>query len=212
MAERLLTQLNSLEAGETPSDGGPGDRVLLDLLHERLALKADDQGLLDIAYRTVDSPVGPLLLAATNRGLLRVAFEREDHDSVLETLATKVSARILRSPSRLDVAARELDEYFSGKRRYFDLLLDLQLSTGFRRSVLDHLPEIRFGHTVSYAVVADLAGSPKAVRAVGTACATNPLPLVLPCHRVVRSDGTPGAYVGGADTKLDLLKREGVVL
>ncbi len=184
----------------------------LDLLHERLVLKAHDDGLLEIAYRIVDSPVGPLLLAATNQGLLRVAFERENHDSVLEILSAKVSPRILHSPSQLDSAAQEIDEYFAGRRTYFDLSLDLQLSTGFRRTVLGHLPEISFGDTASYADVAALAGSPKAVRAVGTACATNPLPIVLPCHRVVRSDGTPGAYVGGADTKLDLLNRESVNL
>jgi methylated-DNA-[protein]-cysteine S-methyltransferase len=127
---------------------------------------------------------------------------------VLARLAERVSPRVLRAPSRLDDAARELDEYFTGRRRDFDLTLDLQLTRGFRRAVLAHLREIAYGATESYAVVAAAAGSPAAVRAVGTACATNPLPLVVPCHRVVRSDGSPGQYVGGADAKQVLLTME----
>jgi methylated-DNA-[protein]-cysteine S-methyltransferase len=164
--------------------------------------------LLDIAYRTVDTPVSTLLLAATEDGLVRVAFAREDHDAVLEKLATKVSPRLLRAPARLDPVVRQLAEYFDGTRHVFDLPLDLQLSTGFRRAVLAHLPEIRYGHTESYAQVAAAAGSPRAVRAVGSACATNPLPVVVPCHRVVRSDGTHGGYVGGEDAKRTLLTLE----
>jgi len=170
-------------------------------LHERLALAADEAGILDVAYRTVDSPVGALLLAATERGLVRVAYAREDHDAVLDQLATRVSPRVLRAPARLDTAARELDEYFAGRRDAFDLPLDLQLAHGFRRTVLTYLPGIGYGTTASYAAVAAAAGSPRAMRAVGTACATNPLPVVVPCHRVTRSDGTLGQYVGGADAK-----------
>ena len=177
-------------------------------LHERLVAAAQRDGLLDLAYRTFDSPVGTLLLAATEEGLVRVAYDREDHDAVLAKLASAVSPRILRAPARLDGVARQLDEYFAGGRRLFDLPLDLRLSRGFRRAVLAHLPEIRYGHTESYAQVAAAAGSPKAVRAVGTACATNPLPVVVPCHRVVRSDGSFGGYVGGEDAKRTLLALE----
>jgi methylated-DNA-[protein]-cysteine S-methyltransferase len=127
---------------------------------------------------------------------------------VLAGLAGTISPRVLRAPARLDAAARELDEYFAGRRRSFDLPLDLRLAQGFRRSVLDALPGIGYGSTASYAAVARLAGSPAAVRAVGTACARNPLPLVIPCHRVVRSDGTPGQYAGGPTAKQTLLTLE----
>ncbi len=127
---------------------------------------------------------------------------------MLARLADTVSPRILQAPARLDPAARQLDEYFAGGRRTFDLPLDFRLSRGFRRAVLAHLPEIGYGSTESYAQVAAAAGSPKAVRAVGTACATNPLPVVVPCHRVVRSDGSFGGYVGGEEAKRTLLTLE----
>jgi len=152
--------------------------------------------------------VGPLLLAATAQGLVRVAFTIENHDNVLNALATQLSPRILSAPQRLDTAAREIDEYFAGRRREFDLPLDFSLSKGFRRSVLSHLTDIGYGHTASYAAVAAAAGSPRAVRAVGTACATNPLPVVVPCHRVVRSDGSSGGYRGGPAAKQTLLALE----
>ena len=177
-------------------------------LHEQLTRAAQADGILDVAYRTMDTPVGPLLLAATDQGLVRVAFAREDHDAVLQSLADHISPRVLRFPARLDVAARELDEYFAGQRHRFDLPLDWRLSAGFRRAVLSHLPEIGYGHTASYGAVARLAGNPRAVRAVGTACATNPLPVVIPCHRVVRSDGSMGGYRGGPDAKRTLLTLE----
>ena len=115
---------------------------------------------------------------------------------------------MLAAPARLETTARELDEYFAGRRRAFDVPLDWQLSAGFRSTVLHHLPEIGYGHTATYAAVAELAGNPKAVRAVGSACATNPLPVVVPCHRVVRSDGTMGGYRGGLDAKRLLLAME----
>lgn len=177
-------------------------------LHTRLATAAQRDGVLDVAYRIVDSPVGPLLVAATELGLVRVAFAVEGHDDVLQRLADRVSPRILLAPGRLDVAARELDEYFAGVRTAFDLPLDWRLSAGFRSTVLHHLPEIAYGHTASYARVAELAGNPKAVRAVGSACATNPLPVVVPCHRVVRSDGAMGGYLGGVEAKHILLTLE----
>ena len=180
----------------------------LSRLHSRLAAAAQQDGVLDVAYRVIDSPVGPLLLAATEQGLIRVAFALEGHDTVLQSLADKVSPRILSAPGRLDAAAREIDEYFAGRRHVFGVPLDWRLSAGFRRTVLGHLPEIGYGHTASYTAVAQLAGSPRAVRAVGTACATNPLPVVVPCHRVVRADGSMGGYRGGPEAKRALLTLE----
>jgi len=180
----------------------------LSALHDRLAVSAAAEGMLDVAYRTLDTPVGALLLAATGRGLIRVAYATEGHDKVLQTLAKRISPRILHAPRRLDLAASEIDEYFAGQRRRFDLPLDLSLSTGFRRAVLSHLPDIGYGHTATYAAVAAAAGSPRAVRAVGTACATNPLPVVVPCHRVIRADGSFGGYLGGPAAKRALLELE----
>lgn len=177
-------------------------------LHARLVAEAARAGVLDVAYRTIDTPLGSLLLAATESGVVRVAYAREGHDAVLAALASRVSPRILRAPARLDEVSRQLDEYFAGRRTAFELPLDLRLAKGFRRAVLAHLPTIAYGHTESYAQVAEAAGSPKAVRAVGTACATNPLPVIVPCHRVVRSDGSFGGYVGGPEAKRTLLTLE----
>jgi methylated-DNA-[protein]-cysteine S-methyltransferase len=187
----------------------PADTDALAGLHRKLERAAEEQDLLDVAYTTVDSPVGTLLLAATPRGIARVAYDVEDHDHVLETLASKLSPRVLRAPKRLDAAARELDEYFGGRRRAFDLPLDLSLSKGFRLLVQRHLPEIGYGQTRSYRQVAELVGNPRAVRAVASACSSNPLPVVVPCHRVVLSDGRSGDYVGGAGVKTTLLALEG---
>lgn len=177
-------------------------------LRARLAAEAEADGLLDVAYRVVDSPIGPLLVAVTYDGLARVAFENEGHDEVLEELAAAISPRILAAPRRTDPVARQLDEYFAGRRRQFDLEVDLRLASGFRRLVLDRLRQVDFGHTVSYGELARAAGSPKAVRAAGSACATNPVPLVVPCHRVVRSDGSIGQYRGGPEAKRALLALE----
>ena len=177
-------------------------------LHARLVAAAENAGILDVAYRTVDTPVGPLLLAATETGLVRVAYVRDNQDAVLEQLASTISPRVLLAPGRLDLAATEMEEYFAGRRRLFDLPLDFRLAHGFRRTVLAQLGQIGYGQTASYAAVAAAAGNPKAVRAVGTACATNPLPVVLPCHRVVRSDGAIGGYVGGPEAKRTLLRME----
>ncbi|MPV37413.1 methylated-DNA--[protein]-cysteine S-methyltransferase [Georgenia subflava] len=180
----------------------------LDRLHARLVADAQARGELDVAYRTLDSPVGKLLLAATDSGLVRVAFAVEDHATVLSELATRVSPRILHAPQRLDVAVRQLEEYFAGRRRVFDLALDLRLATGFRREVLAHLPEIGFGRTATYTELAAAAGRPLAVRAAASACATNPVPLVVPCHRVLRADGSVGGYRGGPAAKQTLLALE----
>jgi methylated-DNA-[protein]-cysteine S-methyltransferase len=181
----------------------------LPALHGRLAEAAGAHGLLDVAYRTLDTPIGPLLLAATDRGLVRVALPAEDPDSVLLALAARISPRVLHAPARLDDAARELEEYFDGSRRAFDLALDWRLSSGFRSTVLHHLSDIAYGQVASYAEVARMTDSPNAVRAVGSACATNPLPVVIPCHRVVRSDGSLGGYLGGIEAKRTLLSLEG---
>jgi len=187
---------------------GAADDAALDQLRARLAQQAEADDLLDVAYRTMDSPVGPLLLAATAAGLVRVAFECENHDDVLVELSTAISPRILRSSRRVDDVARQIDEYFAGRRRVFEVPVDLQLSKGFRRAVLTHLLEIPYGGRESYALVARSAGNPAAVRAAGSACANNPIPLVVPCHRVVRSDGTYGQYRGGPEAKHMLLTME----
>lgn len=187
----------------------PVDPADLKRLHARLERDAQNGDLLDIAYRTVDSALGPLLLAATPLGLLRVAFANESRDAVLQNLAARISPRVLEAPARLDPVARQLEEFFAGRRRSFDVALDWSLSQGFRRTVLERLNvDIGYGTTTSYATLARLSGSPKAVRAVGTACATNPIPIVVPCHRVIRSDGTVGAYRGGPHAKRVLLDLE----
>jgi methylated-DNA-[protein]-cysteine S-methyltransferase len=177
-------------------------------LHDQLVAAADADQLLDVAYRTVDSPVGTLLLAATDQGLVRVAYQVEHHDQVLQSLAQRVSPRILHAPRRLDQVARQLAEYFEGERREFVLPLDFRLAHGFRREVLGRLRMINYGRTESYSQVAAATSHPRAVRAVGTACASNPLPVIVPCHRVLRSDGKLGGYIGGLQTKAALLSLE----
>ena len=209
MTDNLMpapTTVSSLSSLSAPSS--TDDDAALRALHARLSAAAHQQGLLDVAYRTVDSPVGDLLLAATEQGLVRVAFAVEGHDTVLARLAEAISPRILAAPARLDAAAREVDEYFAGRRTRFELALDYRLANGFRRDVIMRLADIGYGRTASYAAVAAAAGNPKAVRAVGTACARNPLPIVLPCHRVVRSDGGTGGYRGGPAAKRTLLGLE----
>ena len=170
--------------------------------------RADDEGLVEVAVARTDSPIGTLTLAATPEGLVRVAFPRET-ETILEELADTVSPRVVELPRRLDLARRELDEYFDGNRTVFDLPVDLRLAHGFRRQVLEMLfAEITFGETVSYGELAALAGSPRAHRAVGSAMATNPVPIVVPCHRVLRSGGALGGYGGGLDVKRYLLALE----
>jgi methylated-DNA-[protein]-cysteine S-methyltransferase len=196
----MTTALDALLAPDAPAD--------LARLTDRLAAQAADADLLDVAHRTIDSPYGPLLAAATPAGLVRLAFALEDHDTVLDRLAAQISPRVLASSRGLDPVARQLEEYFAGRRRTFDLPIDLRLARGFRRQVLDHLREVPYGQTATYTAIAVASGSPRAVRAVGTACATNPIPIVVPCHRVVRTDGTIGRYLGGTDTKKALLAME----
>jgi methylated-DNA-[protein]-cysteine S-methyltransferase len=198
--EKLLGELGPVVDGD--------DAQVVDRMRTRLVVRATDEGLVDVAYRTIDTPVGSLLLAGTSLGLVRIAYAKEGHDQVLEALAERISPRVLRAPARLDPAARELEEYFTRRRRLFDLPLDWRLARGFRRTVLGHLLEIEYGATASYSSIAAAAGSPRAMRAVGTACATNPLAIVVPCHRVLRSDGTLGGYGGGLEAKRLLLDLE----
>jgi methylated-DNA-[protein]-cysteine S-methyltransferase len=184
------------------------DQQVTARLHARLAAAAAADGILDVAYRTVDTPVGTLLLAATEQGLVRVAYPGQGHDAALAQLAELVSPRILNVPGRLDAVTRQLEEYFGHRRRAFDVPVDLRLSKGFRYRVLTHLRQIPYGATESYAQVAAAAGHPRATRAAGSACATNPVPIVVPCHRVVRSDGSRGGYAGGPEAKRSLLALE----
>ena len=171
-----------------------------------LAERAAAEGLLDVAYASVDSPLGPLLVAATPRGLVRLAFPGEQ--GVVEELAGRLSPRVLEAPARLDDVRRELDEYFAGGRDGFDLPLDWSLSRGFARKVLRATARIGFGDTSTYAAV---AGKPRAVRAAGNALGANPIPIVVPCHRVLRTGGALGGYAGGPERKEFLLRLEGVL-
>ncbi len=194
------------ESAATLPEGPPSD--VDSLLLERSAA----EGLLDVAYATVDSPLGPLVVAATPRGLVRLAYTASrDEASVLEDLAGKVSPRIREAPQRLDETRRELDEYFEGRRAEFDLPIDWSLTRGFAGKVLRQTARIEFGKTSTYAEVASRAGSPRAVRAAGNALGSNPLPVVVPCHRVLRTGGALGGYTGGVERKEFLLRLEGVL-
>jgi methylated-DNA-[protein]-cysteine S-methyltransferase len=177
----------------------------------RLAERASAEGLLDVAYTTTDSPFGPLLLATTPKGLVRVGLPSQDADELLVDLATRVSPRVLEAPAQLDETRRELDLYFAGKLTEFDLPLDWRLSKDFRLEVLRAIARIPYGQTRSYTQMATSAGNERAVRAAGTACGTNPIPLVVPCHRVLRSGGALGGYGGGLPMKEGLLRLEGVL-
>jgi methylated-DNA-[protein]-cysteine S-methyltransferase len=177
----------------------------------RLADRAGAEGLLDVAYAVTDSPLGALTLAATKRGLVRIAYPVRPLDAVLEDLARRVSPRVLEAPARLDRARRELEEYFEGRRERFELPLDWSLTHGFGRRVLQATARIGFGHVSTYREVAERAGSPRAVRAAGNALGANPIPVVVPCHRVLRTGGGLGGYTGGLDKKEYLLTLEGVL-
>jgi methylated-DNA-[protein]-cysteine S-methyltransferase len=171
--------------------------------------RAERELLVDVAYSAVDSPVGRLLVASTPRGLVRVAFDPDDH--VLEELAARLSPRVLEAPGRLDEVRRELDEYFEGRRVNFDLPVDWVLTRGFFRRVLQVTAGIDYGRVETYSEVASRAGSPRAVRAAGNAVASNPIPIVVPCHRVVRTGGALGGYGGGIERKEFLLSLEGAI-
>jgi len=171
---------------------------------------ASAAGLLDVAYATTDSPVGTLLIAATPRGLVRLAYvDFEDETEVLEQLAAQLSPRILAAPRKLDEPRRELDQYFAGRRRQFELPLDWQLTRGFGRRVLEATARIPFGATATYKEVATDAGNARAYRAAGNALGSNPIPIVVPCHRILHSGGGLGGYTGGLERKRVLLEVEG---
>ena len=201
--ERMLRQ--------TPTDGD------LDRAVQGVLARAERDGLIDVAYATVDSPYGELLVARTDRGVVRLALpthrgSQRSRDEILEELATVVSPRVLESPKRLDEERRELEEYFEGRRQEFDLPVDWSLtSPGFRSRALQAVARIPYGKTRTYAEVAKSAGNPRAFRAAGTACGSNPVPLIVPCHRVVQSGGGIGNYGGGPEMKRGLLGLEGAL-
>jgi methylated-DNA-[protein]-cysteine S-methyltransferase len=175
--------------------------------------RADSEGLVEVAWTPVDTPVGTMLVASTQAGLVRVALSNVESDLFLEDLADNVSTRVVEHPAKLDTVRRQFDEYFEGHRTEFDIVLDWRLSHGFRRTVLETLhAQVPFGEVVSYGELASRVGHPRASRAVGTAMATNPVPIVVPCHRVLRSGGALGGYGGGLDMKLHLLRLEGSLL
>jgi methylated-DNA-[protein]-cysteine S-methyltransferase len=176
---------------------------------ERLAAQASEEGLLDVAYATVDTPIGDVVVASTERGLVRLALPGASLDDVLARLSEDVSPRILAYPQRLDEARRELDQYFEGKREHFDLALDWRLShPGFYRRVLRATAKVPYGEVITYTDAAKRAGSPRAFRAAGSALGSNPIPIVVPCHRVVRAGGDIGNYGGGPELKRFLLEHE----
>ncbi len=177
----------------------------------RVSARVSAEGLADVSYAPVDSPFGTLLAASTSRGLVRLAFPEEDVDAVLERLARRISPRIVEAPASFDAVRRELDEYFDGSRRAFELAQDWTLMSAFGRKVLGATYDIPYGGVLSYAEVAAEAGSPRGSRAAGNALGSNPIPIVVPCHRVLRSGGNLGGYGGGLDRKRYLLELEGAL-
>jgi methylated-DNA-[protein]-cysteine S-methyltransferase len=180
-------------------------------LSSALAARAEREGLLDLAYCRVDSPLGELLAVATSEGLVKLGYPNVPVEAQLEALATTVSPRLLEAPARLDPLRRELDEYFAGSRRSFDVRLDWRLTAGFVQHVLRATAAIPYGETRTYAEMAATAGSPRAFRAAGSALGANPIPIVVPCHRVLRTGGGLGGYGGGLEVKRELLRLEGVL-
>lgn len=183
----------------------------VEALRATLARRAADDGLLDVAYGTYDSPLGPLVVVVTPRGLVRLSYANEAIDEQLATIATDISPRILHAPAMTDGVRRQLDDYFGGGRRDFDLRVDWRLVRGFAGRVLRATARIPFGAVSSYREVATRAGSPNAYRAAGNALGSNPIPIVVPCHRVLHAGGGLGGYTGGLDRKRFLLRLEGVL-
>lgn len=202
---------NALKAGPTGpgrhkqgrASTGPDIRAFLE--------RAAAARLLDVAYATADSPFGPLLIARTPAGLVRLAYPNERPDDVLDELVARVSPRVLEATSRLDGVRRDLDEYFAGRRRRFRTKVDWALTSGFGRRVLEATAAIPFGRVSTYREIAASAGSPNGSRAAGNALGANPIPIVVPCHRVLRTGGGLGGYTGGIDRKERLLRIEGVL-
>jgi methylated-DNA-[protein]-cysteine S-methyltransferase len=208
-----VSALNVVDESELRRAVEAGTRVAVDhaALTARLAARAEAEGLLEVAYCSIDSPVGPLLASATPRGLVALGLPNFSPDEQLALLAAEVSPRLLEAPARLDPVRRELEEYFAGERRHFDLALDWRLTGGFTRKVLRATARIPFGETRSYGQMAISAGSPRAFRAAGSALGSNPIPIVVPCHRVLRTGGALGGYAGGLDIKRRLLELEGAL-
>lgn len=177
----------------------------------RLVREAAGTGLVDVAYAEADSPFGPLLIAATRRGLVRLAYPNEEPGDVLDELADRLSPRLLESPESLDDARRQLDAYFEQQREDFDLDVDFALTRGFVRKVLRATARIPYGQLSTYRTVATRAGSPRASRAAGNALGSNPIPIVVPCHRVIHTGGGLGGYTGGLERKEFLLELEGAL-
>jgi len=201
--------MNELE--RALNDGPALDAGAATRAQDAFAERAQAEGLVDVAYTTVESPIGDLLLATTERGLVRLSWIEPglELDSLLGQLAGKISPRVLESPVRLDGVRRQLDEYFGGARKEFDLAVDFTLSHGFYRRALRSLERVPFGELTTYRAVATSAGNERAVRAAGNAVGSNPTPIVVPCHRVVRTGGALGGYGGGRDRKRFLLELEG---
>jgi methylated-DNA-[protein]-cysteine S-methyltransferase len=189
--------------------GGRSLRAEAEAAARRFATAAADQA--DVAYAVVASPVGPLIVAETARGLVELSFRHDALDEVLGELAARLSPRILEAPARLDAIRRQLDEYFAGRRRRFEVPIDWSLTAGFTQRVLRATARIPFGEVSSYRKVAVSAGSPGATRAAGNALGANPIAIVVPCHRVLRSDGSVGGYGGGVERKEFLLRLEGAL-
>jgi methylated-DNA-[protein]-cysteine S-methyltransferase len=181
----------------------------LDLRFRDAAVRA---GLLDAGYDVVESPLGPLLVAATDRGLLRISFSGREPEAELEEIARLAGPRVLRAPRSVETAHRELDEYFAGRRRAFDLALDLRGLAPFSVTVLGELAKVPYGNTATYGELAVRSGRPRAARAVGMVMNRNPVPVVLPCHRIVGASGSLVGYGGGLDRKIALLQLEGATL
>jgi len=205
-----MTRKELERALSRPPAGVDLDRAVRDLVE-----RAESDGLIDVAYASVDSPFGELLVARTDRGVVKVALpthrgSRQSADEVLEELATLVSPRVLESPSRLDEERRQLGDYFEGRRDRFDVPVDWTLTpAGFRNRALHAVARIPYGETRTYGEIAQQAGNPRAFRAAGTACGRNPIPLIVPCHRVVQTGGGIGNYGGGPEMKRALLDLEG---
>jgi methylated-DNA-[protein]-cysteine S-methyltransferase len=205
--ERVLAHAGSRARGTASVGSARAAAEAARYLSSRMAA----EGLADVSYAPADSPFGPLLLAATRRGLVRLAFPEEDIDSVLERLASKISPRIVEAPALLEPARRELEEYFGRGRRRFEQKLDWTLVGGFGRRVLRATSQIPYGGVLSYQEVAADAGSPRGYRAAGNALGANPIPIVIPCHRVILSGGAVGNYGGGPERKRWLLELEGAL-
>jgi len=183
----------------------------LERLRSTIARRAADAGLLDVAYATHDSPLGPLTVIVTPRGLLRLSYPGEPVEAQLDDVAARISPRVLAAPERTDDVRRQLDEYFGGVRQAFDLPVDWRLVRGFAGGVLRATARIPFGAVTTYREIATRAGSPNAYRAAGNALGSNPVPIVVPCHRVLHAGGGLGGYTGGLDRKRYLLRLEGVL-